>query len=140
MAQVHPYLTFNGNCREAMTFYKECLDAELSMQTIGEAANANQMPPETHNNIMHAQLAKNGTILLLGSDMVGPEGIIKGNNFTLFLACNSEDEIHTLFDKLSAGGNATFPVTVEFWGGMFGTLTDKFGNNWMLSYDKTTQA
>ncbi len=139
MAQLHPYLTFNGNCREAMTFYKDCLNAELSTQTIGESANASQMPAEIHQNIMHARLARNGTILLLGSDMAGPEGTTQGNTITLFLDCSSQEEIHALFDKLSAGGNPTFPVTTEFWGGMFATLTDKFGYNWMLSYDKASQ-
>ena len=138
MAQIRPYITFNGNCREAMTFYKESLDAELSMQTVGESGVANHMPAEAQSNIVHARLVKNGTALLLGSDMVGPEGFVKGNTITLFLECVSEEEIHTLFTKLSSGGNVTYPVSTEFWGGLYGTLTDKFGINWMLSYDKAT--
>ena len=103
MAHLHPYLTFNGNCREAMTFYKECLDAELLMQTIEGSALASQMPIEVHNNILHTRLVKNGSVLLLGSDMMGPEGIMQGNTMTLFLDCASEEEIHTLFEKLSSG-------------------------------------
>ncbi len=139
MAQIHPYITFNGNCREAMTFYKESLDAELSMQTIGESAVANHMPTEAQSNIVHARLVKNGSVVLLGSDMVGPEGFVKGNTITLFLECSSEEEIHTLFTKLSSDANVTYPVSTEFWGGLYGTLTDKFGINWMVSYDKATQ-
>jgi len=125
MAQINAYLTFNGNCREAMTFYKECLGAELSMmQTIGGSTIADKMPVEVHNNILHARLVKDGLVLLSGSDMVGPEGIVKGNAVTLSLDCGSEEEIHTLFSKLSSGGNVTYPVSVEFWGALFGTLTD----------------
>ncbi len=140
MAQLHPYLTFNGNCREAMTFYKECLDAELLTQTIEGSTLASQMPIEAHNNILHTRLVKNGSVLLLGSDMTGSEGLIQGNTMTLFLDCASEEEIHTLFAKLSSGGHVTYPVSIEFWGGLYGTLTDKFGNNWILSYDKTAEA
>ena len=140
MAHARPYLTFNGNCCEAMTFYKECLNAELSMQTIGESAIASQMPGEAHQNIIHARVTRNGETVLLGSDMVGPDGFVKGNTMTLFLECSGEEEIHSLFAKLSAGGQVTFPVSSEFWGGLYGTLTDKFGINWMLSYDKTVQS
>jgi PhnB protein len=56
MAQMNAYLHFNGNCREAMTFYKECLGGELNMQAVGESPMAAQMPPQIHTNILHASL------------------------------------------------------------------------------------
>ncbi len=34
MTQIHSYLTFSGNCREAMTFYRECLGGILMLQTV----------------------------------------------------------------------------------------------------------
>jgi PhnB protein len=37
MATMNPYLTFNGNCKEAMNFYKEIFGRELSMMTAGES-------------------------------------------------------------------------------------------------------
>ena len=44
MTQINAYLTFNGNCREAMNFYKEVLDGDLALQTIGESPMADKMP------------------------------------------------------------------------------------------------
>jgi len=133
MTQVNSYLRFDGNCREAMSFYKDCLGADLALTTVGETPVAKQMPAEAHRRIVHAALTKGG-LTILGSDMVGPEELVKGNSFALQLECGSEEEIRTLYSKLSAGGKATYPVNPSFWGGLFGQLTDRFGNAWMLNY------
>jgi PhnB protein len=135
MTQINAYLRFNGNCRQAMTFYKECLGGELNMQTVGESPIANQSPREAHNNIMHSTLMKEGWTLL-GSDMMNAGDRINGNAIDLAINCSSEEEIQTFFSKLSAGGQVSYPLHKEFWGGMFGMLTDKFGNGWMLNYEK----
>lgn len=135
MTQINAYLNFNGNCREAMTFYKECLGGELSMQTVGEAPIADQMPPEARQNIMHAALT-NGVLVLMASDMMGPGEPVHGNTMALLLNCSSEEEIKTFFSKLSAGGKVDHALKEEFWGSTYGDLTDKFGRRWMLNYDK----
>lgn len=138
MTQINAYLHFSSNCREAMTFYKECLGGELSIQAVGESPMADQMPPELQKNILHASLVKDGFVLL-GSDM-GPEGAIKGNTISLLLNCSSAEEIKTFFSNLSAGGEIGHPLKEEFWGATFGDLTDKFGINWMFNFDKNQQA
>ena len=53
MAQLNPYLTFNGNCRQAMEFYKACLGGELSLTTVGDSPMKDQMPAEAQNAVMH---------------------------------------------------------------------------------------
>lgn len=138
MTQINSYLTFNGNCREAMTFYKECLGGELALQKIGESPLGAQLPPQMKENILHSTLIKNG-LVLMASDMVGEEGLIKGNAVSLMLNCSSEEEIKTAYAKLSEGGKATNPLHDTFWGAIFGDLTDKFGNQWLLHYDKSTK-
>jgi PhnB protein len=135
MTRISAYLRFNGKCREAMTFYKECLGAELILQTVGESAMAGQMPSEAQNHVMHSTLTK-GDLVLLGSDMLGPEGLVNGNSMSLLLDCSSEEEIRSFYSALSAGGQATAPLKVEFWGSIFGILVDKFGKEWMLNYEK----
>ena len=135
MSQINAYLTFNGNCRQAMDFYKEILDGELSMQTIGESPMADKMPAKMKDCILHSQLTK-GDLILMGSDMVGAQGLIKGNSVTLMLTCSSEEEIKKYYKKLSAEGNATHPLENTFWGTLFGGLTDKFGNHWLLNFEK----
>ena len=135
MTQINSYLTFGGNCREAMTFYKNCLGGELTLQTIGESPFADQMPPQMQQGILHATLTK-GALVLLASDMVAEEGLTRGNAVSLMLNCSSEDEIKAFYNSLSAGGQATHPLENSFWGALFGDLTDKFGNHWLLHFDK----
>jgi PhnB protein len=118
-----------------MSFYKECLGGELTLQTIGESPLADKMPQQMKNCILHSTLTK-GPLVLMGSDMVGEQGLSKGNAVSLMLNCSSEAEIKTCYQKLVKGGNATHPLELSFWGALFGDLTDRFGNHWLLHYDK----
>ena len=137
MSQIQSYLTFSGNCREAMTFYKNCLGGELNLQTIGDSPMAGQMPGEMKDCILHSTLIK-GPLVLMGSDMVDSSGLIKGNSVSLMLDCTSEEEIRNCYEKLSEGGEATHPLENTFWGALFGDLTDKYGNHWLLNYTRST--
>lgn len=135
MALINAYLNFNGDCRAAMEFYKTCLDAELELQPIEGSAMEHQCPSAMKNHILHATLQK-GRLLLMGSDMNGPDGFSKGNNMALCLNCESETEIRKYYTKLSAGGQLIHPLRTEFWGAIFGVFTDRFGVRWMLNYDQ----
>ena len=135
MTQLNPYLNFNGNCREAMNFYKDCLGGELTLQTIGESPLADKMPPQMKECILHASLVKD-SLVLMGSDMVGEKGLIKGNNVSLAINCSSDEEIQNFYEKLSAGGNKDHVLEESFWGATFGDLTDKYGNHWLLNFEK----
>lgn len=135
MAHIHSYLTFNGNCKEAMTFYQNCLGGELVLQTVGESPLADKMPPQMKESILHATLTNN-KLVLLGSDMIATTGLLKGNSVSLLLDCTSEKEITDCYAKLSAGGEATHPLEISFWGALFGDLTDLYGNHWLLHFDK----
>src|SRR5258706_2297813 len=104
MTQINAYLTSNGNCREAMTFYQACLGGELSMQPVEGSPMENEMPVGAKQKILHASLKKD-SLVLLGSDMAGPEGIVKGNTNSLCLNCYSENEIKAIFSHLSALGH-----------------------------------
>jgi PhnB protein len=134
MTQLNAYLHFNGNCREAMTFYKESLGGDLEMMTVGDSPMGAQMPPEAQKNILHATL-KNGGFVIMASDIMGPGGVTKGNNLSLTLVCSSQKETETLFSKLAAGGKVTHALKEEFFG-LYGDLTDKHGINWMFNYEK----
>jgi PhnB protein len=130
--QINPYLTFNGNCREAMTFYKKCFGGKLNLQTVGESPMASQWPVNAQKHILHASLVHDN-LVLLGSDMGGLEGIVKGNSISLALGCSSQAEIKKFFSNLSSGGKVTHPLH-EFFDGTIGALTDKFGMNWVLKF------
>src|SRR4249920_2607817 len=115
MTQINSYLTFSGNCREAMTFYKECLGGELTLQTIGESPLSDKMPKQMKDCILHSTLTKDD-LVLMGSDMVGENGLTKGNAVSLMLKCSSETEIKTTYKTLSSGGKADHPLENSFWG------------------------
>ncbi len=131
---INSYLTFSGNCREAMEFYQQCLGGELSLQKIGESPMADKMPQQMKESILHAEL-RVGALVLMGSDMVADDGLIKGNAVSMVLNCTSKEEINTCYAALSAGGKATHPIELTFWGALFGGLTDKYGNHWLLSFE-----
>ncbi len=136
MTQIHSYLTFNGNCRQAMTFYRDCFGGELIFQTIGDSPLSQKMPRRMKNFIVHSVLSKDA-LLLMASDMVGDEGLVRGSNVSLSLNCTSEQEIKNYYAKLSAGGTANRLPEENAWGSLFGDLTDKFGNHWILHYQKS---
>jgi PhnB protein len=118
-----------------MNFYKKCLGGKLTIQTIGASPLADTMPARMKKCILHSTLKK-GSMVIMATDMVADKGLIKGNSVSLLLNCGSEKEIRTYYKNLSAGGEATHPLHESFWGALFGDLTDKYGNNWLLHFDK----
>ena len=133
MAKLNPYLTFNGNCREAMNYYNECLGGELSFIVVGESPIANQVPSSLKDAILHSSL-KTDELELMATDMQ-PESLKEGNAVHLCLSCKTEEETRSMFEKLSAGGKVKQPLHEMFFG-LIGTLTDKFGKSWILECDK----
>ena len=135
MSTIHSHLTFSGNCREAMTFYQQCLGGELVFQTVEESPLSEKLPKNMKDFILHSTLT-NGSLLLMGSDMVPETGLTKGNAVSLIFNSGSEREIRSCYEKLSAGGQVTHPLKKNFWGALFGGLTDQFGNHWLLNCNK----
>lgn len=135
MKSINPYINFNGKCREAMTFYKQCLGGELDLQEVA-GSPMEEFWKGPKDQILNASLIVNGLPVIMGSDMVDQGGYTKGNNIALALDCISEDEIRNLFEKLSQSGKVFKQLTVEFWGAFFGSVEDKFGIKWFLNYDQ----
>jgi len=132
MKEVAIYLTFDGACREAMTFYAKCLGGELQLVPFSQMPG--EHPPEAKDRLMHARLAKGATLLMASDTMPGTPWR-QGDNFSISIQCESAHEIDTLFGSLSEGGKVTMPLADQFWGARFGRLTDKFGIQWMLSFE-----
>jgi len=132
MKEVVPFLTFDGNCREAMTFYQKCFAAELSIMPVSAAPF--DSPPEAKDLIMHASLKKDFEILM-AADIWGPGAPYyqKGNNFSVAIQGDSLEENEKLFTALGEGGSITMPLQDTFWGARFGMLTDRFGIQWMFN-------
>jgi PhnB protein len=85
--------------------------------------------------ILHASLV-NGNLILVGSDMLSEKWLTIGNTISMAINCSSEEEIQNFYEKLSAGGTKDHALDQSFWGASFGDLTDKYGNHWLLNYEK----
>jgi PhnB protein len=134
MIKMDAYLTFTGNCKEAMTLYHEAFGGELYMTTVGESPMAAQMPKETHDHIMHSSLTTD-TFVVMASDMMGDEKMMQGNTIALCVMGEDKKELEPVFAKLSEGGKVNKPLEKEFFG-IFGDVTDRFGFRWTFQSDK----
>lgn len=119
---------FNGDCEEAMNFYKNIFGGELDLKRFGEMPmEGNDADP---NKIMHSEL-KNDEFNFMASD--GGKGTMNTDNFSISLNGSDGDKLRRYFDGLSEGGKVTVPIEKHPWGAEFGMLKDKFGIDWMVN-------
>jgi PhnB protein len=137
MLKSTPFLLFDGNCAEAMKFYKSCLSGELTLTKLGDTPMKDQMPPEKHKRIVHAHL-KSGAIEFSAADwleiMHKPK---QGTNFSIFIIGGTYGELKVVFDKLSEGADKEgFQELHNMPFGTYGQLTDRYGVPWIFKGDK----
>ena len=140
MTTINTYLTFNGNCEEAFLFYKSVFGGEFAH--IGKFKDMPEDPKfpvsETDKEkIMHISFPISKETILMGSDAGGEwaANYIKGNNFSISINTNNKVEADRLFNDLSQEGQVIMPMNKTFWDSYFGMFTDKFGIQWMVSFD-----
>lgn len=145
MAQINPYLTFNGTCEQAFQFYKSAFGGEFTFigkfKDMPPAEDCPPLPEAVGELIMHVSLPISKETNLLGSDAnehFGQTAVV-GSNVAVSINTESEAEAIRLFDALSAGGKVTMPLDKTFWGAFFGMFTDQFGIHWMVNYDYEQQ-
>lgn len=131
MASVlNPYISFQNDARQAMEFYKDVFGGDLTMNTFGEYGDPNAPGAD---GIMHGQLKTDSGFTLMGADT--PPGMQRnpGDNITISLSGDDEQELRGYWDKLSQGGTVTIPLEKQMWGDLFGQCTDRFGVQWMVN-------
>jgi PhnB protein len=131
--QLEPYLFFHGRCEEALNFYKDCLGGEIvDLNRFAGSAMESEVGPDFLQKIMHASFVA-GDVKFMASD--GQPGSPPDGNddIALSLATTDAREGERVFAALAAGGDVTMPMAEVFWGGKFGSLTDRFGVQWMVS-------
>lgn len=142
MASVNVYLTYDGNCEEAFNFYKSVFGGEFTyvgrFKEMPPQEGQPPLPEDMGNRIMHISLPVSKETSLMGSDTGGEwaSSYLQGNNFSISINAESKEEADRLYNGLSAGGQATMPMDKTFWGDYFGMFTDKFGINWMVSFNE----
>lgn len=136
MKDMNTYLIFNGNCRAAMEFYKQCLGGLLHTMSYAEAPGASlDLPQEYKNWIIHARLAFKSTVLMASDTRPGMP-VQQGSNFFISINCESIQELENLFNALVVKGEVIMPVQETFFAIRFTMLTDQFGIKWMLNLEK----
>ena len=128
-----PFLLFNGNCAEAMTFYKSCLGGELTITKVSDTPMKDQMPPEHHSKVTFANL-KSGALEFSATDWLHPARTPRqGSTVALYISGGTYDELRAIFDKLAAGAERELLDDLrDMPFGVYGHLADKYGVHWFF--------
>jgi PhnB protein len=129
-SRLNPYLSFDGNAREAMEAYQGIFGGELTLTTFGEFGAADGPAAD---RIMHGQLETTSGYTIMGADTPPHEKYEPGNAMTVSLSGDDADELRGLWAKLSDGGSVSVPMEKQMWGDEFGMCTDRFGTPWMVN-------
>jgi PhnB protein len=133
-SRLNPYLSFSGNAREAMEFYRDVLGGELTVMTFAEGGGSQD--PAVADKIMHGQLETPSGYTLMGADAVEgtPGQVASGVQISLSGDSSADEELSGYFARLLEGGGTQIePLVTAPWGDKFGMLTDRFGILWMVN-------
>ncbi len=130
VSRLNPYLSFDGNARQAMEFYQQVFGGTLVLNTFGEFG-ANDGPDA--DRIMHGMLSADDGITLMGADIMSTMDHTPGNTITVSLSGDDADQLHGWWEKLSEGGTVQTPLEKQMWGDEFGMCADRFGTPWMVN-------
>ena len=138
MLRATPFLLFDGNCAEAMTFYHACLGGELTLTKLGDTPMKDAFPPEKHGRMINAHL-KSGDIEISATDwMASPDfDPVPGNTYAIFVIGGAYDELQAVFDKLKDGDkNTRLQELHDMPFGVYGQFYDQYGVQWIFRGDK----
>ena len=136
MTATNVYLHFNGNCGEAMQFYKKVLGGKLNMMKQKDTPMGKDSPYGKPDDIMHADLTFDGGTIL-ASDWISNEKYPGMNAFNVCLIVPTAKEAKKLFDALSKDGKIKMPLNKTAWVEAFGMFVDRFGTPWMINGGKS---
>jgi PhnB protein len=128
-SQLNPYLTFNGNAREAMEFYHSVFGGQLRINTFGEFGSSD---PAIADKVMHAMITTDRGYILMASDTAPGMPYNPGNTITCSLSGDPGEGLEEAWEQLSDGGTVTTPFEKQMWGDLYGMCIDKFGIPWMV--------
>ncbi|WP_406723735.1 VOC family protein [Streptomyces sp. GD-15H] len=129
-SRLNPYLSFDGDAKQAMEFYQGVFGGELRLNTFGESGQASG---EHAGKIMHAMLETTAGFALMGADTPPGTEYTPGTSFSVSVSGDDESELRGYWDKLSEGGSVAVPLEKQMWGDVFGMCTDRFGVPWMVN-------
>ncbi|MFG2793426.1 VOC family protein [Streptomyces sp. NPDC048419] len=129
-SRLNPYISFDGDARQAMEFYKGIFGGTLALNTFGEAGDATAPHAD---KIMHALLDTPRGFTLMGADTPPGMDYTPGTNFAVSVSGDDDAELRGYWEKLSVGSTVSVPLEKQMWGDVFGMCTDRFGVTWMVN-------
>jgi PhnB protein len=132
--KISPYISFNGNCAQAVAFYAQALSVEPEIMHYKDAPpeNGYESPKEEDELIMHAQLTIGGETMMF-CDVPTTYPVTVGTNFAVMAEFDTQDAATAAFNALKDGGDVGMELQKTFWSEWFGSLIDKFGVAWNIS-------
>jgi len=129
-SRLNPYISFSGNAKEALEFYRSVFGGDLTLSTFGETGAGSAADAD---KIMHGMLEADRGFALMGADT--PEGMEhdSGSAISISLSGDDGDDLRGYWQKLSQSGAVTMPLEKQVWGDEFGMCTDGFGIAWMVN-------
>ncbi len=134
MLRCSPFLLFDGNCAEAMTFYHHCLGGELTLAKLGDSPMKDHLPADQHEKMINAHL-KSGGISISAADWMASPAFdpVLGNMSAIFVIGGVGDEMRSVFDKLADGADRQrFQELHDLPIGTYGQFYDRFGVQWIF--------
>ncbi len=129
---INPYLTFPGNCEEAMNFYAEVFGGHIEfIQKTKDSEMADKMGEGNEDKILHARL-RVGDRILMASDAMGmayelPRG------FSVQTSFEDLERARRVFLRLAKHGEIIMDFAPTFWSSGFGMCRDRYGVPWMVN-------
>ncbi|MGH0601530.1 VOC family protein [Bacillus mycoides] len=126
--KITTFLMFEGKAEEAMNFYMSLFD----QSEIVNISRYDEKGPGKEGTVIHA------TFTLNGQEFMCIDSYVK-HDFTftpamsLYVTCETEEEIETVFNKLAQDGAILMPLGAYPFSKKFGWLNDKYGVSWQLT-------
>lgn len=140
MARVSTYLNFPRSTEEAFMFYRSVFGGDfegsiMRFRDIPADPNGPPMSEADKDLVIHVVLPILGGHILMGTDAPESMGftVTPGNNTYINLEPDTRAETDRLFEALAEGGKVEMALQDMFWGGYYGSLTDRFGIQWMFN-------
>jgi PhnB protein len=129
-SRLNPYISFNGDARQALEFYHGVFGGSLALNTFGESG---MQDSPVAAKIMHGMLEADNGFALMGADTPPGMEYSPGTNIAVSLSGDDTDALRGYWEKLSDGGAVTVVLEKQPWGDEFGQCIDKFGVSWMVN-------
>ncbi|MGW8364692.1 VOC family protein [Streptomyces wedmorensis] len=130
-SRLNPYITFDGDARQAMEFYKNVFGGTLTLNTYGEFGQAGD-GGDNADKIMHAMLETDSGFTLMAGDVPPGMDFSPGTNIAVSVSGEDDAELRGYWGELSGSGTVSVPLEKQMWGDVFGMCTDGFGITWMV--------